>query len=354
MKRTIKIQTLLLLAFFMSLPFALLSQEEVKEEKKVRIKTVKEVDGRKIIRDTTFTVSGDEDVKEIVKEFTFEVDGDSSGIATINVMVDVDVDDDSDIDWSTDKKKKVIVISSPHGHKKVIKFKSGDGDDEEVIIISPHGKHRVIKLVGEDGEEYEYDFDFDFDISMRKFHHEMDELKDHMKEMHIEIFEDKDRMYEEIMELKALKELDDFEELKELDDLEELKEMDFYVMPPPPPAPREPYFYRDFNRKDHHRMEVTDKELRDAGVKNKPDRLEPDEININNDDGVVDLSFSLKEEGSPKVIAYNIYGDKVFSGKPALLNDKYELKIDLSKKQHGTYYLMIVVGNSSKTMRIRN
>ena len=100
-------------------------------------------------------------------------------------------------------------------------------------------------------------------------------------------------------------------------------------------------------------MAVTDEELRDAGIKNKPDRLVLDEININNEDGVIDLSFSLSEEGTPKVVVYNIYGDKVFSGKPELMNGKYQIKMDLSKKQYGTYYLMIVSGNSSKTTRLK-
>ncbi len=344
MKRTIKIQALLLLLFalFMSLPFALLSQEEVKEKKIVRIKTVKEIDGKKIVRDTTFTVTGDEDVKEIVKEFTYEIDGDSTGMTTVNVTVDVD----DDMEWTSDKNKKVIIMSSPHGHKKVMKFKSGDGDEHEVIIVGPHGKHKVIKWVGEDGVEYEYDFDFDFD--MEHFHQDMDEFKAQMKEIHIEMMDEKGRLHDEIIELKMLAELEGLEELEELENLEVI------VMPPMPPAPRSPHMYREFSRKPYLGMGVSDVELRDAGIKNKPDRLDLDEININKDDGVVDLSFSLKEEGSPKVTVYNVYGDKVFSGKPALLNNKYELKIDLSKKQHGTYYLMIVVGNSSKTLRLHN
>ncbi len=56
-------QSILLLAFFLSLPIALLSQEEVKE-KKVTVKTIKEVNGKKIVKDTTFVVSDDEDVNE--------------------------------------------------------------------------------------------------------------------------------------------------------------------------------------------------------------------------------------------------------------------------------------------------
>ena len=100
--------------------------------------------------------------------------------------------------------------------------------------------------------------------------------------------------------------------------------------------------------------EVTDIELRDAGIKNKPDRLELPSLEVDNDDGIVKLAFKMEEQGNPKVTLYNIYGDKVFSGTPEMKDGKYKITIDLSKKQHGTYYLMIVSGNSSKTIRIRN
>lgn len=372
MNSNLKIQAILLLAFFMSLPFALLSQEEVKKEKKVTVKIIKEVDGKKIVRDTTFTVYGDEDVKEVVKTFTMKIDSDSSGTDTIDVMVDVDMDED--VEWTTDKGKKVIVMSksgdhdmefynesenikvitidkdgkkkvivtsgSPHGHKKVMKFKSGGGENEEIVIVSPHGKqHKSVKWVDENGEEYEYDFD------MEDFHHDMANMKAEMKEMEIHIMDEEGHLHEELIELEVL---------RELEELGELKNMEVMVVPPRPPKPHGAHVYHDFNRSRSRGMEVSDKELRDAGIKNKADRLELDEININKDDGVIDLSFSLSEEGTPKVIVYNVYGDKVFNGKPELLNNKFETKIDLSKKQHGTYYLMIVVGSSSKTMRIHN
>jgi len=94
-------------------------------------------------------------------------------------------------------------------------------------------------------------------------------------------------------------------------------------------------------------------ELRDAGIKNKADRLAIENINLNIDDGVVALSFSLKTEGSPKIVVYNFFGDKVFSGKPELMNGNYELKIDLSTKQHGVYYLQIVQKNRSFTEKLK-
>ncbi|PLX12429.1 MAG: hypothetical protein C0598_05940, partial [Marinilabiliales bacterium] len=68
---------------------------------------------------------------------------------------------------------------------------------------------------------------------------------------------------------------------------------------------------------------------------------------------VVDLYFKLKSEGKTKVNVYNVYGDKVFSERPEIMNDQYSMRINLSDKQHGTYYIMIVNGNSSRTEKVK-
>jgi hypothetical protein len=354
MKNITKIQSVLLLAFFLTLPFILITQEEEKKEKTektVKIKTIKEVDGKKIVKDTTFTVSGDEDVKQVVKMYTKEAESDS--LATM--MIDVQVgDDDADAPHYTHKKKIIIkkdggdeeVFYVPHGsHSKVMKIKTEDGDDEKIVIVSPHGKHKVIKWETEDGKEFEidYDYDYDYEVDMESFHEDMAELEKEMQQLQIEILDEQGHLREEIIELHHLKELEHLEEL------EKLKEMEVIVVPPEPHAP---HFYHDYTIKHRRGMEVTDAELRDAGIKNKPDRLELDEIDVEKEDGVVDLSFTMVEEGNPKVDVYNIYGDKVFSGKPALMNSKYQIKMDLSKKQYGNYYMMISLGSASKTLRL--
>ena len=347
-----KIQIVLLTAFFLSLPFTLLSQEEEKVEKKVRVKTIKEVDGKKIVKDTTFVVTDDDDVKKVVKTFTIDSDTDS----TDKVMVDVMIETDDNVEWTADDNKKVIIIKvgdvdadvefieSEDGQ--IYIYKSGEGDGEvkkKIIIKSPHGHHKVMKFKTDDGEQYEFDYDYDFDFDTEEFHKEMAELHNEMREMEVIIMDEKGRLHDELIELKYL------EELEHLDALNELENMEVIVVPPAPPH----HAHNEFVWHHKSGMEVSDEELRDAGIKNKPDRLEIEEIDIEKEDGVVDLSFSLKEEGPPRVAVYNIYGDKVFNGKPELMNSKYQVKIDLSKKQHGTYYLMIVAGNSSKTMRLK-
>lgn len=344
MKSNVKIQMILLLAFFMSLPFSLLSQDDDVKEKQVRIKTVKEVDGKKIVTDTTFIVTDEDNVKEMVKTLTLEIEGDSTNDGKTEVMVDVEIDDDGNT-WTTDKNKKVIVMKAPKGHHKVMKFKSGDGDEDETIIVSPHGNKQVFAWTDEDGKHYEYNFEFDMD----KFNDKMEGMEDKLKEMQITILDEEGNVREHSLELEELEELEGLDALAELEELEWDGDFDVHVIPPKPPkAPRHYYrFEHDFN----NGMEVDDIELRDAGIKNKPDRLELKSVDIDNNDGVIDLSFETGSE-NPKVVIYNVYGDKVFTGKPELMNGKYSLKADLSVKQPGSYYLMIVSGNSSKTLRI--
>jgi len=368
MKNIVQIQSVLLLAFFLSLPVSIFSQDE--GEKKVTVKTVKEVGGEKVVMDTTFVVNSEDDVQDIVNKFTLKSEGDS----TATIMVDVSVETDEEIEWETNEGEKVVIIRKgnsesdpdvrvekkivvidengneervmvyPHGSQhRTMRFKGDDGE-EEIVMVSPHGKHKVIRWTSEDGEDY--DFDFDMDVDMEKFNEEMAKLDEEMKAMQFEFLDEEGNLTKEIIELKTL------EELEGLEDLERLKNMEVIVVPPRPPHPHAPRFEKEFYWHQENDMEVSDIELRDAGIKNQPDRLEMNEIDIENEDGVVELSFSLAQEGNPKVAVYNVHGDKVFSGKPELMNDNYEIKMDLSKKQFGTYYLQIVDGKSSKTVRL--
>jgi len=328
---TIKIQTFLLIVFLLSLPFALLSQENDTTQNNVKIKIVKHKDGNITVFDTAFTVKDDKDVQSIVDKYTVSAEHDTTTNGTVQVTVNVNKGGDE-----TDKTiKKVIVMKSP-----------GTDENEQVIVVGPHGKHKVIKWVDKDGNDFDfdYDYDFDYDFDTDQFREQMADQKEHMKHMRIELSNQEDEFRDQLAEMKKMK------ELQSLDDLAELKDLKIHVLPPESPMPPEMSYYYE----PGHHKEVSDIELRDAGIKNKPNRLDLDDIDIDNDDGVIDLSFSLKEEGSPKVTVYNVYGDKVFNGKPELMNNEYQVKIDLSKKQHGTYYLMITSGNSSKTMKIHN
>ena len=229
MKNQITVTAVLLLTLFFLISLSGIAQEEEKE-KQVRIKTVKVEDGKKVVKDTTFTVKEDEDVKEIIEGLSWTAEDDS-----LRMTVDVNIDDDgkggkkiiimssdgdenvkvihSDaeafyfsegdslkeikVDVIIDEEcagrgEKVIIIKKdgdeeivkeifiPSGHqtpKKVMKFKTDDG--EEIIIVAPHGNHKSMKWESEDGHEYDFDFDYDMDFDHDKFKAEM---KEHMME----------------------------------------------------------------------------------------------------------------------------------------------------------------------------
>ncbi|MEJ2594909.1 MAG: hypothetical protein P8100_07230, partial [bacterium] len=89
MKNIIQIQAMIMLAFFLSLPYLAVPQEEA-GKKKVRVKTIREMDGEKIIKDTTFYVEGDEEVKKVIEEMSPESEQDTSATVKMEVMVDVE------------------------------------------------------------------------------------------------------------------------------------------------------------------------------------------------------------------------------------------------------------------------
>ena len=249
------------------------------------------------------------------------------------MTIDVDIDTDIDCD----------------GHKKVIFIKS---DDDGNISMNTNGETNkfVIKIdEDEDGEHNVYIFDGDNDfhgVDMDELHDQLEGHKEHLKNIRIELDGEKIIMLEELKELKELKELEELEFLVELDEFENIN----VVIPEIPEFhSNHEFFIHDFHGDDF----VTDEELRDAGIKNKTNRLDVKDFNINNHDGIIDFEFMLNTEGTPKVIVFNYFGDKVFSGKPEIMNGKYVIKIDLSTKQYGTYFLQVIQKNSSFTKKIR-
>lgn len=345
MKNTMKFPLTILLMLIVSIPFSMTAQEEAKE-KKVRIKTVKVIDGEKVVTDTTVLLTDDEDLKEVIAEMEIETDVDTD---MEDIIVDVIVDSDADgetvekiIIIKKDGDKQVKVIKG-HGAQNTFTYDMDveiDKDCEhgkKVIMVSPHsGNKKVMKWKTDGGVEYVIDVDSEHKIIMNELEGELE----HLEELHIEL-----------EKLEEMENMVFIEKMESLEELEGLEDMDVRIMR----APKAPHPHHDFffEHKTHGHHGVTDGELRDAGIKNKIDRLAIEELEIEIDNGVVDLSFSLQTEGTPKMVVYNFFGDKVFSGKPELMNEKYQIKMDLSSKQHGVYYLQIIQKNSSVTEKIR-
>lgn len=228
-------------------------------------------------------------------------------------------------------------------------------DGEEVVndtifFITDSEKgdvHKAITLIS-DGDSSGF-ITVDVDInreSIERLKEGLERYSDELENISIEIDGEKIVMFNELKGLEELKELEHLDVLMELDGL---KNIEINI----PDIPDFPEHFGYYVHKHHGYGFVDDKELRDAGIKNKPDRLDVNDFSLNIEDGIVDLDFTLKTDGTPKVTVFNYFGDKVFSGKPELMAGKYVIKIDLSNKQHGTYYLQVVLKNGSFTGKLR-
>ncbi len=299
------------------------------QEKKVRVKTIKVIDGKEVVTDTTYSIKEGDSHGDIEKKFTWV--GEADSIATITMDVDIDSDIETDADHNV-----IIMKSGHHGGK----FNLKDGE-----------KSYKIKVISDDGDENVFFYeDFDFDIDKE----EIDKLKiimkehgDEMKKIKIELDDEKLIMLKELEGLEEIVEIEKLEHLKELEKLKEIKDIEIITS--------DFHDFHDHNEFYFHNScdRVSDKELRDAGIKNKQDRLVADDFDMDIKDGVVDIEFKLATEGAPKVVVFNYFGEKVFTGKPELMNGQYMIKMDLSAKQHGTYYLQVIQKNSSLTKKIK-
>ncbi len=322
MKKLLSLSLITLLGGLIVMSTPIRAQENKKVEKKMRIKTVKEVDGKMVKMDTTIIITDDMNPEEL-EALGINYHGDETKMTVFL---------DSDGNKTT---KKVVVVNGSDVHV--------TGDDSDVHYFHSDGSKgtAIIKWTDEEGEEMTFDIDMEMESGLEG-------LEEIRKELEVEIHVvDGER----IIIMKELEGLEDemknieLEVFAELGEFDELRDFNVKVIG----APHHPnaFFIEE------HSHKVSDIELRDAGIKNKANRLDANEMNLNVDNGVVDFSFKTKTEGTPKVTVYNVYGDKVFSGKPELMNDTYEIKMDLSQKQYGMYYLQVVIGNASFTERLK-
>ncbi len=292
------------------------------QEKKVHIKKVTEENGEKVVVDTVFTIKEGENPDDIIKKYEWVSDGDSSKTFTFDVKVDTDFDMDDE-------------------HKVIFMKKGGDAD----FFTDKEMKHKIKIIKDGDHENVFVYTDTDFDTKdMEEVRVKMIKAGEDLEKMKIELDGEMIILAEEMAELEKIKELENLHILTELEDLHELRELKNIEVIIPDAGHHGHNFWV---HSEHGGHGVSEKEIRDAGIKVKDNRLDLESLNINIDNGIVDVEFSIKGDATPKVVVYNFYGNKVVTGKPELMNGKFVMKIDLSGKQHGTYYLQIETKDSS-------
>ncbi|MBU3926964.1 MAG: T9SS type A sorting domain-containing protein [Bacteroidetes bacterium] len=303
-----KVNLFYLMIFLLVVPAFIYAQEG--EEKEIKVKLVKVVDGKTTTFDTVFTSKGDmeQDIRLLIDKVA---DVDSAQSKTISIELSANGSD------STGRPYKVMVFT---------------GDDDISMIAPPAFNHKVKHWVDKDGRNMEFEFNLD---------------KENMEGLRVDI----ERQVEE-----AMRQHEDVEREMELMNGERMKWVSMPPRPPKPPRPMHPeypgnryFFHGGFDDGGVASQE----ELRDAGIKSQPDQLVLTTLDIDNRGGVITLRFMPKEDNhSTKVTVYNYFGDKVYTGKPEMVGDVYQLTIDLSAKQPGTYFIQMVQKNASVTQRV--
>lgn len=294
-----------LVIFMLLMPFLSRAQDE--EKKEVKVKMVKISDGKSIVTDTTFITRGDAESE--IKLYIDEITGHDSVDATKVIKVEVFGESGN----ASKENYKVMIFS-------------GEEEGKQVFISSPNGKEKGFRWIDAEGEEQEFDFRMEEieEITMN-LEYQMKDLEKHREQIEREV--------------EVVKGPDGFR---------------WKHLPPPPPPRPERYEYKFFgDRNESHGM-VSQEELREAGIKEQPDKLMLDVLDINNQNGLVILRFMpATDKGKVKVTVYNYFGDKVFSAKPEMVGDVYQTTIDLSAKQPGLYYIQLSRQNESVTKRIK-
>lgn len=303
-----KVNLFYLMIFLLVVPAFIYAQEG--EEKEIKVKLVKVVDGKTTTFDTVFTSKGDmeQDIRLLIDKVA---DVDSAQSKTISIELSANGSD------STGRPYKVMVFT---------------GDDDISMISSPAFNHKVRHWVDKDVRNMEFEFNLE---------------KENMEGLRVDI----ERQVEE-----AMRQREDVEREMELMNGERMKWVSMPPRPPKPPRPMHPeypgnryFFHGGFDDGGVASQE----ELRDAGIKSQPDQLVLTTLDIDNRGGVITLRFMPKEDNrSTKVAVYNYFGDKVYTGKPEMVGDVYQLTIDLSSKQPGTYFIQLVQKNASVTQRV--
>ena len=323
MKRNLLKSFIIIISVLLITPYFAISQNE--KEKKVNIKTVKEIDGEKVVKDTTFAIKSKNYKEDFFNGFALYDGSDSVSEVKVNVKVDRS---------GKKKNQKVLILQ---------------GDKSNSYVWSDSAD--TLNYLDENGEEtviFLDDIKMEFEgIDSEKLRNEMEIVRKNLEDLKIEFDTEKVFFTEDMVGLEVLAELKELESLKELDNIKELENI--YITTHD--IPGNEYYDRDFyffNSSDR----VSEKELRDAGIKNMPDRLVVESIDLNINGGVVKLDFSTKDKINPKIVVYNYFGERVYSGKPDYDNGIYSTVIDLSKKQKGTYYLQITSKKSSQTKKL--
>ncbi|MFH2142113.1 MAG: T9SS type A sorting domain-containing protein [Bacteroidota bacterium] len=334
--------------FFIFQSFAVLDDSKDGDEKKVKIKMIKIVDGVETVVDTTFTITNDDELQTILSGLnlqgiecntdsilqTIDLDIDGNGEKQIKMVVCTDGNGDNINIDSLLSTLDVIVDEVESGGEKIYTVKIGNDDGSDVvktekkIIISSDcdggakGNNKDVKVIviGDDENSDKWDVIKEDDCIVRVKELNNGEKKIIIKSS-VDTVCDKNN-------IKVIKTKDGKEEMI-------IHPKVCVVM-----------------------LTDDDKEVfKKSGVKTMSEEcnsLDVGELNFypNPNTGKFNLKFNLENKEKTGIKIYDINGKVVYNEIINDFNGEYNKEIDISDKGKGTFFLCIMQGDKVMNKKI--
>ena len=329
-------------------PEPIYSSHKPDNDKVIKIKVIKNIDGVEMLIDTTITITEGIDVNEILANlnielpggFNFTMNGEDS--VTYNVIVN---DDDIETEGNHVKCiKKVFINDAENGEEieKTVNISICDGEKDgkykivfigdesgdsalyskENIIINNDGKTVKCVVIGDDDKNVKY----------------MKSNDEKSKEVVIKMQVSDDG------EITKQMWISDNGETTEFDgnvDVEVIKGNDNMVIV--------------MAKVMINELDESDKKaLAKSGIKSSEEKLELNDLKFspNPNNGKFNLTFGLENKGDVNIQIFDINGKSVYHEKKKNFKGKYTNDIDISENAKGIYFLNITQGKNSTTKKV--
>lgn len=307
------------------------AQNTEKSDKEMKIKIIKEVDGKTTVIDTIISSDLDFDAEDL------------------NVFIKMNKNNE-ELDSIMEK----------------ISFAFKFDDDSLLSSI----KEKVISITSKiDSKDFDFDFDFDFDIDKDAFEklEDLRDLKFISEDNHIKIITSDDNKAiviitddedgeKEIHEISLDVFTDDDSEiyfnLSKADRKSKIKKISIFG-----DDDKKNKYIKQYKDYKYHNIDIRDinnsEKLKALGISPKNNKLEISKIKIKQkEENQIQLRFELKTKGKTTIELMNINGKEIFKEKVKYFPGIYDKTIDVSGFDNEKFILHIAQGDSSVTKKI--
>lgn len=324
------------------------TSENPDNDKVIKLKIIKNVNGEETLIDTTITITEGMNVDEILSSLNIDLPAgcDFSGNGESHVSCNVIInDDDSDAEGGKTKCiKKVIIKDGENGDEieKAINIAISDGENggkckmifigdengdsigccKKKIVINEGGKTMKCVVIGDD------------DKDMKCVKSPDGKAKDVVMKMQIS---DDGEVTKQIW-ISENGETTEFDGNVDVEVIKDDKNMIIVVAK---------VMIDDLDESDT-------KALAKAGIKPSEEKLDLNDLNFspNPNNGKFNLTFGLENKGDVNIQIFDMNGKSVYQENKKNFKGKYSNDIDISGNEKGVYFLNITQGKNSTTKKV--